>query len=158
MLDQRDVTGRIRRVKMLKCDYKGYEIRWNDLTRKMCIFKEGIEVKENLPSFLESRRWIDSQSKKKFKRVPILYNFNYVAGEREKGEAIGFSGDELVWISSGKNRCKARPEYVWLDIPENQEILKKIKKKDKQIDQIKKEIMQLESKAKRLTKEMLLDK
>jgi hypothetical protein len=141
---------------MLKCVYRGYEIVWDDLERKFNIFKHGVLVKEKLKSIEDSQKWIDSQNKKKFKRIPILHNFGYVGGEREKGEATSLV-DDHVWISSGKNRCKTRPEYVWLDTPGNQEALKAIKEKYSQIAQLREEIFWIESNTKRLTKEMMLD-
>jgi hypothetical protein len=140
----------------LKCEYSGYEIRWTDFTRKFKIFKEGILVKEDLDTLKESQIWIDSENRKKFKRTPILYNFRFTRDDMDAGEATSLVDDELVWLVSGRNRCKVHPKRVWLDTPENRELVKDIKEKYSQIDQIREEIAKIKTKATCLTKEMLL--
>jgi hypothetical protein len=140
----------------LKCEYSGYEIRWTDFTRKFKIFKEGILVKGDLDTLKESQIWIDSENRKKFKRTPVLYNFRFTRDDMEAGEATSLVDDKLVWLVSGRNRCKVHPKQVWLDTPENRELIKEVKEKYKQIDQIREEIAKIKTKATCLTKEMLL--
>jgi hypothetical protein len=140
----------------MKSDYGGYEIRWNDLERKFIIFRDDLEVKEKMDCLEDCEKWIDSQNKKKFKQIPILYNFQYIGDEMEKGKAIGFSDDGLVWLVSGCNRRRAGASHVWLDTPENREILKVVKEKNEEISRLRKEVNDIKGNAKRLNIEMLL--
>jgi hypothetical protein len=140
----------------LNFGYRGHEVEWDDSVRKFKIFKNGVLVKEKIESIEDSQKWIDEKNRKNFKRIPILYNFNDLVDDLEKGEATSFIDAEFIWLSSGGKRCKAKASQVWLDTPENREILKVVKEKRSLIDQLWKEIAQIKNNAKRINVNMLL--
>lgn len=142
----------------MKTEHAGFVIKWNDYS-KFTIYKDNEELKKNVPTLEDCQQWIINQSKKKFKRVEVLYNFTWGDDKMEPGIATSIIEGDSVWVVSptSKTRKKAYFCNVWLDTPENREILAKIKEMNAQIKKLSDEILSLQKSAKRLTYVMMLE-
>lgn len=145
----------------METQYSGYDIVWDDSSLSFAIYKDKVIVKKLIKILEVCKKWIDQKNKQKFKRIPILYQFNYKKG-MEKGEATSVVGDDEgvdVWVASADklSRCKASVNDVWLDTFDNRKILEEIAEKEDKKREIQREINALSNSASRLTIDMMLE-
>lgn len=148
---------------MLKGEYKGYEIGYSNDFIKFEVSKEGIVVKQSLPTIEKVTEWIDNQLKVKYKRVKVLVeHMGYMS--RKSGdpftEAIATSiveeGDS-AWVVTEKEKGKKSLQYAFIDTPENRELIGEIREKEMAINTLNKEISDIRAKLVTLTPEMMVE-
>lgn len=141
----------------MQAEYGGYIIEWLD-DQRFTVTKNGTSVKSQVSTLDACQRWIDKKNKQKFKRVAVLHNVGYgYNSKRTPGEATSIIDGDYAWISSGKERRKARMSDVWLDTPKNRAALAEVSEKNKQISTLTKEIKDIESSTERLTAELMIE-
>ena len=102
--------------------YKDYAIEWGDFS-KFSITKEGVEVKKGLLTLDACVKWIDSQYKVLYKRIPVLTEYIGYS-TRKKGDPF-FEAEATsivegdVWIVDGKDRSKRDMRLVYPSTPSN---------------------------------------
>lgn len=136
----------------MKIEYGGYEISYSDYSG-FVVELDGAAVAK-AKSLELARAWIDTKSKQKFKRVPVLAQFGFNR-HFSPGHATSMIDQRHVWLVSGKERKKEMIDNVWVDCPENRAARALISEKKAVVAELSDEISKIEDNTIRLTSEMM---
>jgi len=140
----------------MKAEYRGYVIKWDDYMRKFKIEMDGVVVKDKLQTVDDCKKWIETKTKQKFKRIPVFIYKGW-GGERNivSGEATSVIDTDYVWVVTSGGRSKENVSGVMVDSPENRILIEQIKSKGADIRRIDGELRALAETLQKITTSML---
>lgn len=143
---------------VLKGEYKGYEIQCNG--EFFTIHKDGCRVNNRTTQSLDkAQEWIDNQLKVKYKRVKVLLGYmGRKSGDPfTEAEATSIVEEDSAWVVSEKERGKKWLPIIFVDTPDNRDLIGQIREKEISISTLNKEISDIRAKLITLTPEMMIE-
>jgi hypothetical protein len=116
-------------------EYRGYTIKWVDYERAFIILLDTTPLtrKTNIE---DCEKYIDSQLKTKYKKIPVLYR-DWQSWKM--GEATSIQDNDSAWVVSDGKRGKYRLSEVYIDNESNRKQFEAYKANREKITEIVKE-------------------